>query len=183
MRNLVIASALAVTVVSRFALAADCRTRVVVDGGLTIVPFAVPVATPVAVINPGGVLYAATPPPVVASVPTAPANTSADAQTMAPSADELAEFRAWRAAKGNRANAATTLVARHCATCHSGAAPKGNLSLTSVLSPEVRLRAIHAVLEGAMPPGRPLASAEATRLLQELSSRPDAEKPAPVAQQ
>lgn len=146
--------------------AAECATLLrgrgsTVDRRLAIVPFAIPVATPVAVVNSGGVLYAAGGPPV------ASATTSSELD-----ADELADFRAWRAAKVARSTLPSSAVNEHCGRCHSGATPKGSFNLTGSSSAEVRLRAIDAALHGEMPPGNPLSTDELTRLLQELSKVP-----------
>jgi mono/diheme cytochrome c family protein len=110
-------------------------------------------------------------------LPAAAANGS---QSLPLTEEELAEFRAWRPAKADRAasnqvgprpsRAAPSLIATHCATCHGGATPKAGLSLDGSLTPQVRLRAIRAVLQGDMPPGRPLAAAELTALLRELAT-------------
>ena len=74
-----------------------------------------------------------------------------------------------------------TLVSRNCTSCHSGAAPKGNLDLTDLarLSAERRLKCIGRVLADdeavRMPPkasGATLNPDELGKLLQELSQTP-----------
>jgi hypothetical protein len=71
------------------------------------------------------------------------------------------------------------LIATHCAACHGGPSPKGNLSLDQLdkLSPDVRLKGIRAVLSGRMPIGETLAPSEVHSLIQEFTNlnRSDAE--------
>ncbi len=71
-----------------------------------------------------------------------------------------------------RASAAVMLVGQKCAVCHSGAAPKANLSLESIsgLDCQTRLKAVRAVLSEKMPKGGPrLSPEEAGRILEELT--------------
>ena len=63
------------------------------------------------------------------------------------------------------------LIATKCAQCHSGAEPKGKLSLENPASLDcpTRLKAIRAVLSERMPQGGPrLTPDEAGKLLEEL---------------
>jgi len=59
-----------------------------------------------------------------------------------------------------------------CSSCHSGPAPKANLSLDhpDTLSLTDRLRAIRAIASGQMPKGSKLTDNELRALIQELSS-------------
>jgi mono/diheme cytochrome c family protein len=62
-------------------------------------------------------------------------------------------------------------VAERCATCHSGPAPKGQLSLENLpaLDSVTRLKAIRAVLSEKMPKGGPrLTPEQAGQILEEL---------------
>jgi hypothetical protein len=179
--------AVAVLSVEMLALVAGClaapatahdRFRATrLDSGLTIVPFAVPVATPVAVVQSGAVHYAYVPP-----VAKAEAELPGGAELRA----EFEAFRQWRQSqRGERANPAAAaepnvtrpsasvsqapLMATHCLKCHSGAQAKGAVRLDGVLSNEQRLAAIRAVLAGDMPKGKPLESDVLGELLFELS--------------
>lgn len=72
--------------------------------------------------------------------------------------------------------ATSSLLTTHCAKCHSGENPKGNLSLTSLeaLTCEDRLLAIQRVLHDdetkRMPKGQTLDPETLGRLIQELST-------------
>ncbi|HEV2968602.1 MAG TPA: hypothetical protein VGY55_01355, partial [Pirellulales bacterium] len=57
----------------------------------------------------------------------------------------------------SRSIAASSLVAQKCAACHSGSAPKANLSLENIgaLNCDTRLKAVRAVLSEKMPKGGP----------------------------
>jgi cytochrome c553 len=88
---------------------------------------------------------------------------------------------ALRAAAGS-----TTLIAKSCAKCHSGPAPKAKLDLSSPagLSADDRLRAIRAVLSDdethRMPPPASdvkLSAEDLGKLLQELSQSPKEVQP------
>jgi hypothetical protein len=64
-----------------------------------------------------------------------------------------------------------SLIATKCAQCHSGAEPKGKLSLENpaALDCPTRLKAIRAILSEKMPQGGPrLTPDEAGKLLEEL---------------
>ena len=136
------------------------------DSGLTVVPFAVPVATPVAVVQPGGVYYAVV-----------PQGAGDDARLRA----EFEEFRRWRSSQSVTntvpSNAAATsnevrqspLLSATCLSCHRGEQAKGGVRLDVELSSEQRLAAIRAVVSGEMPKGKPLAPDVLGALLLELS--------------
>jgi mono/diheme cytochrome c family protein len=152
------------------------RERVVVarlDTGLNVVPFAVPVATPVAVLQPGGVVYSYS-----------PSNATKDAVNDAKLWTEFEAFRRWRLAQGvenveskesadalsaGPATNGTPLVTAHCLACHRGAQAKGGVRLDGLLSSDARLAAIRAVLAGEMPRGKTLATEDVGALLLELS--------------
>lgn len=70
--------------------------------------------------------------------------------------------------------ASDSIVAQKCAICHSGASPKGALSLEnlSALDCTIRLKAIRAVLSEKMPQGATkLTAEEAGRVLEELAGQ------------
>jgi mono/diheme cytochrome c family protein len=108
------------------------------------VPFAVPVAVPVAVASPYSYSYS---------------------QFAAPQRVTSAEEQPHKSA------IASSLVATHCATCHSGASPAGQLSLERVerLSLADRLAAIRAVLGRRMPKGAKLDDDQLRGVVQELA--------------
>jgi mono/diheme cytochrome c family protein len=148
------------------------RERAVVvrlDTGLNVVPFAVPVATPVAVLQPGGVVYSYS-----------PSNAEEDAKLRA----EFEAFKRWRLTQntqslpaadardgsaGRPAANAMPLVAANCIACHRGEQAKGGVRLDGLLSSDARLAAIRAVLSGEMPKGKTLAADDVGALLFELS--------------
>ena len=144
------------------------RTSVIrLDSGLTVVPFAVPVATPVAVVQPGGVYYAVV-----------PQGAGDDVKLRA----EFEEFKRWRksqlVANSTPSEVTTTpsgqvspspLFVANCLACHRGRQAKGGVRLDVALSSEQRLAAIRAVLSGEMPKGKPLAPDVLGELLLEIS--------------
>lgn len=150
------------------------RERAVVrlDTGLVVVPFAVPVATPVAVVQPGGAYYVFGP---------------REAEGEATLRAEFEAFRRWRQEQlannaENTARAAAedslpredadrarSLVAEHCLACHRGPQAKGGVRLDGRLSSDARLAAMRAVLAGKMPKGKTLADDVAGELLYELT--------------
>lgn len=169
--------ALNVMCVSHQAAAGERFRAVRLETGLTIVPFAVPVATPVAVLGPSQVYYGYAPQPAVASG--AAVSNVTDPQLLA----EFEAFRRWResqraADSGGAANAGGSadsappsmpLFAAHCLRCHSGPQAKGEFHLDGRLTNEQRLAAIRAALAGEMPKGKPLPPDELGPLLYELS--------------
>lgn len=161
--------ALVVLIAAWLANCAVARERASVvrfDSGLTVVPFAVPVATPVAVVQPGGVYYAVV-----------PQGAGDDARLRA----EFEEFRRWRSSQSVTntvpSNAAATsnevrqspLLSATCLSCHRGEQAKVGVRLDVELSSEQRLAAIRAVVSGEMPKGNPLAPDMLGALLLELS--------------
>lgn len=71
------------------------------------------------------------------------------------------------------ASALPTLFSQKCALCHAeGDAEKGKPQLTTLeaLSDQQRLKAIAAVMSGAMPKGGKLTADEAAQIVKELSS-------------
>jgi mono/diheme cytochrome c family protein len=152
--------------------AAVVGSAVRLESGLTVAPFAVPVATPVAVVQPGGVYYAFS-----------PSSAGDDANLRA----EFEAFQRWKQSQASvseiqstppqprgRATVAEaarpTLVATHCLRCHGGAQAKGGVRLDGTPANGQRLAAIRAVLAGEMPKGKPLAEDVLGELLYELSS-------------
>jgi hypothetical protein len=109
------------------------------------VPFAVPVAVPVAVASPYFYSYS---------------------QFAAPQRVANIEERP-RDLAGS-----SSLVATHCASCHSGASPAGQLSLERAdrLSLADRLAAIRAVLSRRMPKGAKLDDEQLRGTIDELAT-------------
>jgi hypothetical protein len=148
------------------AVARERASVVRFESGLTVVPFAVPVATPVAVVQPGGVYYAVV-----------PQGAGDDARLRA----EFEEFKRWRATQRvtnttpSKATATLSegnpspLLNANCLACHRGGQSKGGVRLDISLSNEQRLAAIRAVVSGEMPKGKPLAPDVLGELLLELS--------------
>jgi hypothetical protein len=140
-------------------LAATPRQRVVRrETALVVVPFAVPVATPVAVVNPTGVFYSYSP--------------SAAAYGAASDDDwrQFEEFRRWKESRQTAASPGTPAVANSCLKCHAGAAAKGNFRLDGPLDADTRLRAIREVLGKRMPKDKPLSAGEISALVDELAA-------------
>lgn len=135
--------------------AAVVQKSIVVGSGFTVVPFAVPVAVPVATVQSPTVLY------------------SYDGYRAANKAALLPHEEPPVEAKPQ---ASSTLLEQKCAECHGGAAPKARLDLSNPvgLSPQQRLAAVARVVsddaELRMPKGNTLSPSEIGRLLQELSS-------------
>ncbi len=131
------------------------QKNVVVGAGFTVVPFAVPVAVPVATVQPPTVLYSYTAPHT--SYPTQQDET----ERSLPDAEALE---------------ATTLINQKCAQCHGGEAPKAGLDLSdpSTLNPEQRLKAIARVVSDdadlRMPKSGTLSPGEIGQVLQALSA-------------
>ncbi len=127
---------------------------IVSTSGLTVVPFAVPVAVPVATVQVPTVLYSYS--ASGAAHPTAPASTDIGAHV-------------------DTAEEATSIIQQACVRCHGGEAPQAGLSLESLdgLSREQRLEAVARLVSDdpdlRMPRGATLAPAEIGRVLQALS--------------
>lgn len=169
--------ALNVVCISQRAAAGERFRAVRLETGLTVVPFAVPVATPAAVVGPSQAYYGYAPQPTAAS--DASADNVTDPQLLA----EFEAFRRWRAsqrtagsggaahpaASADSALPSTPLLTTHCSRCHSGPQAKGEFQLDGPLTSEQRLAAIRAALAGEMPKGKPLPPDELGPLLYELS--------------
>lgn len=100
-------------------------------------------------------------------------------------AEEYAEFKRWKQKqlqphptppsellKEEIPTARVSLVNNICAKCHSGAAPKAQLSLThdSFLELDTFKKARNAVLSGEMPKGQKLTDEEKNQVISELST-------------
>ncbi len=130
------------------------QKSVIVRNGFAVVPFAVPVAVPVATVNPPTVLY---------------------------SFDALRGYQQQPRAKAPESKTehatlkTTVLVIQKCAKCHGGEAPKAGLDLSqaTTLTTKQRLAAVARVVsddpDERMPKGAALSPAEIGRVLQELS--------------
>jgi mono/diheme cytochrome c family protein len=151
MKRKIVVSLLAVVVaISNASLHAACRQQRVRNvqhhhaaETKFAVPFAVPVAVPVAVVSPYFYGYS------------------------------QYEDRGARDVGREEANLkSSSLLARHCVTCHGGASPQGQLSLERVekLSLAERLAAIRAVLSRRMPKGGRLSDEQLYGIVEELSS-------------
>jgi mono/diheme cytochrome c family protein len=133
-----------------------------------VVPFAVPVATPVAIVQNNGVFYRAAPESVAG-------DSSIDDPSRRRLFAEFEAFLAWRASRGQSATEANatqsslSLVGRNCLQCHGGPNPKGGVSLDGALSADVRLRAIRETVAGRMPPQSKLSPELVGQLLGELA--------------
>jgi hypothetical protein len=144
-------------------VAAAPRQRVVQqEAALTVVPFAVPVATPVAVINPTGVFYAYS--------PLAATHGATNGDATSDDWREFEEFRRWKASQSKKASG---VVAGTCLKCHSGPAAKAGIRLDEPLAAEARLKAIRAVLAGRMPKDKPLSASEISGMVAELAAETD----------
>lgn len=179
-RWIAVATSIAGLGIALLANDAVARERAVVarlETGLTVVPFAVPVATPVAVLQPGGVAYSYSPSP-------SSGNAAGGAAHDAKLREEFEAFRRWRQAQQAPADETaaatdaeskraqvdvTPLVAANCLACHRGEQAKGGVRLDGSPSSARRLAAIRAVLSGEMPKGRTLAAEDVGELLFELS--------------
>ena len=130
------------------------RQNVVLQNGLVVVPFAVPVAVPVATVNVPTVLYSFDGNPDYQARP--------HVMQAVPNPDIAAME-------------SPSLVRRKCAKCHGGPSPKAGLDLSkpAALTTKQRLAAVARVVsddpEERMPKGGTLSPAEIGRVLQELS--------------
>lgn len=131
------------------------QKNLIVGSGFTVVPFAVPVAVPVATVQSPTVLYSYDghrPPHQTTQVPLEEPPVEANSPSRA------------------------TLLEQRCATCHGGDAPKAGIDLShpAGLSPAQRLSAVARVVSDdadlRMPKGTTLSASEIGRVLQELSS-------------
>lgn len=146
-------------------LADHCRVKnnavVIQSTGAAIVPFAVPVATPVAVLSPYVYQHAGA----------TAQNHIADASKMV--ADpEYAEFLAWKKSKSPQVAAAVaprTLYQQNCVKCHAeNADAKAHLDMSQPLDDAGKLAATKAILRGTMPKGKAIDDKTRGGLLGEL---------------
>ena len=136
------------------------NNAVVLDTGLTIVPYAV--ATPVAVVAPGSPLYSYRD---TAQVYGQQAKT-ADAQL-------FEEFLRWKQERETQVKAAVvppTLLQQNCVKCHSdNADAKGHFDMSKELTADQKLSAIRAVMTGKMPKAKTLDPQVRADIVAELS--------------
>ena len=137
------------------------RARVVrQEAALVVVPFAVPVATPMAVVNPRGVFYAYSP----------------LAATYGVANDEhwreFEEFRRWKQSGEAALPSVAPAVSSACLKCHAGTVAKGNFRLDQPLTADARIKAIREVIAGRMPKDKPLLAGEISGLIAELAAEP-----------
>lgn len=156
------------------ALCATPPVVVQLETGLVVTPFAIPVATPVAVLAPANILYRVAPYDVF------PAQHSVSQQS--PTRDqqlwnEFEQFRQWKQSRASQSPLTTPplqkqfpLIKQSCLQCHSGTNPKGNLSLDANPPQHIRLRAIRAIITGQMPPESTLTPQQRGKLLLELAT-------------
>jgi hypothetical protein len=94
---------------------------------------------------------------------------------------EFQRFKMWRSLAEQPATKpaepitpASVLLAK-CGQCHSGATPKGGITIDGVtaMSCELKLKALRAVADGKMPPKDKLAPEDAGDVLQELIRLPE----------
>lgn len=149
------------------AVAGDCRIvtqtvighNVVTSTGSVIVPYAVPVATPVALAVNGYAYQAAQP------------------QQVDPA--EWAAFQQWKRSQGSVNALGASLVQQNCIKCHTaGGDGFDHFDMTKPLTAEMKLAAIAAISEGSMPKGKTIDPQVRGDLVGELSgAKPQGEKP------
>jgi hypothetical protein len=158
MKRKIVVSLLAVVVpISNASLPAACRQQRVRNvqhhhaaETKFAVPFAVPVAVPVAVVSPYFYGYS--------------------------QYEDRGARDVGREAANQKSSPldprSSSLLARHCVTCHGGPSPQGQLSLERVekLSLAERLAAIREVLSRRMPKGGRLSDEQLHGIVEELSS-------------
>lgn len=156
-------------------LSAACRVqrvRVVrqhVAEAKVVVPFAVPVGVPVAVVSPYLYGYSAFATPAdTASDPYA--DRSRTATSASPAEAGLGRSHRDPLPEGGR-ELVHSNVSTHCAACHGGATPEGQVTLERVdgLPLRDRLRAIRAVLSRRMPKGAALTDEQLRGVVEELA--------------
>lgn len=157
---------LALIIALLFVVAANadhCRVRnnavVIQSTGAVITPFAVPVATPVAVVSPYAYQHAGA--------------ASYGVQAQSADAKLFEEFLAWK--KGRDANQVTaavvpqTLLQQNCVKCHtSNADAKAHLDMSVEMTAEQKLAASRALLKGTMPKNKTIDDKTRGNLLGEL---------------
>lgn len=169
----------------QFAKADNCRVQnvrlshinqnaVVLDTGLAIVPYAIPVAVPVVPTTQGLYSYQAT---AAAYQPRAAA-TSNDALFQ-----EFLEWRAKRTAVTAQAEPVSPFAAT-CLKCHSsGGTGFAHHDFSKPLTSDDKLAAIDAIVQGTMPKGKPLDPQVRADIVAELSKREKQVKAAVVPPQ
>jgi hypothetical protein len=175
-----VAVLIVISVAGQLVAQAACRVQTrTVAANVVAVPLAVTVGVPVAQVAPYYYSYQATAGSAVSD--------SSDAviaakvvsklrQGAAPAALSESSPSAARAPSATPAPPQATLVSQKCAICHSGSAPKANLSLENIsrLDCVARLKAVRAVLTEKMPKGGPrLTPEEAGKILEELTQASD----------
>lgn len=153
-------------------LADHCRKQNVViqSTGQVIVPFAVPVATPVAVVSPYAYQHSG--------------GSKVYSNEVRTSDSKLfEEFLAWRSKREAEASSnqvrtqeiPQTLVQQNCVACHTPGNPKSKslaieaLDMSTELTSDQKLSAIKALLLGSMPPGKTIDAQLRSDLAAELS--------------
>ncbi len=144
-------------------LADHCRivqkNVVIQSTGAVIVPYAVPVATPVAVVSPYAYQHSG------AQVYGQQAKT-ADAQL-------FEEFLRWKQERETQVKPAVvpqTLLQQNCVKCHSdNADAKGHFDMSKELTADQKLSAIRAVMTGKMPKAKTLDPQVRSDLIAEIS--------------
>lgn len=163
----------------QFAVADNCRNvvrqnAVVLDTGLAIVPYAIPVAVPVVPTTQGLYSYNST---AAAYRP----------QVQAASNDALfQEFMEWRAKRAAVTAQAEPVspFAQTCLKCHSsGGTGFAHHDFSKPLTSDDKLAAIDAIVQGTMPPKRTLDPQVRADIVAELSKREKQVKAAVVPPQ
>ncbi len=154
-------------------------SSVVQSGSLIVTPFAVPVAVPVTVLNPSGVLFAYGSPRPTASVSQdePPACTCGDCQVHGRAAGKQSTIASPLADHPGAA-----ILKGRCAKCHTGGEAKGGVRLFSADEAGAAWRSgwqehaqevFDAVLSGEMPKGGdPLNAEEKLAIIEFLRATP-----------
>lgn len=156
-------------------LADHCRVRnnavVIQSTGAVITPFAVPVATPVAVVSPYSYSYSGGSKVYSNDVRTQ------DSKLF----EEFLEWRSKREAEASSNQVRTqelpqTLLAQHCASCHTPGHPKSkrdaidHLDMSKPLTADQQKAASLSMLDGKMPKDRPIDDKLRGEIIRELLS-------------
>lgn len=153
------------------------QKNVVVQNDVVAVPFATPLAVPVAVAMPGSALYSAgqhtqqyshpVPAPSAGHISSGAATPAGDAALFA----EFQAFLEWRQGR-TQAQSKPSLIAQTCGRCHTDntrGAGVAHFVLSELQTCEGRLKAIRAVLAGKMPKGTTLDPDAAGKILEDLA--------------
>lgn len=158
-------------------LAGNHHCAVQLQSGLAVVPFAVPVATPIAVVNQSPFVYG------FSSAGSYGAQAQATVKTQS-SEDALVDRLAAKLAarlgldpvKPAAAPEAPSLVTANCLGCHGATKQAGGVRFDAGLTDELRLRAVAAMMHDdaakRMPKGKSIDAATLGRLIQEFTTRP-----------